>query len=245
MIPKELKFRDKYPIYSKTPDNPSNILWANVEKGTISKCSRVFLSFIVILLILLVAMVFNLLLQSFNTQYKKTNAFNTEVCKDTYTDEEMKTLFDKHKDYVNNFELIEEQKQNLTDDNYEVVNNCYCSQYNYFEILSDQEHKYEYCEKILITFITTISVSIATGVFISIINFVLVIIISHLINWIHFKSLSTQIAVQIVYITIALFINTIVSVTRWSSSSCITRNSSNSSKSLTNTISSIKLFIMT
>ena len=174
-------------------------------------------SFIVIILILVVAMVFNLLLQSFNTQYKKTNAFNTELCKETYTDEQMKALFDEHKDYVNLSELTEDQQKKLDDDNYELVNNCYCNQYNYFEIISDQEHKYVYCEKILITFITTVSVSVATGIFISIINFVLVIIISKLINWIHFKSLSTQIAVQIVYITVALFINTIVRLIRLSS----------------------------
>lgn len=140
---------------------------------------------------------------------------------DQISDETMKTLFDKHKEYVNESTYTEEQQKALEEDKYVEINNCYCGQYNYFEIISDQDQKYQYCEKILLTMITTMSMSVGTGVFISIINFILVIIISQLILWIPFKSLSTQIAVQIIYITIALFINTTVKLIRSSSSSSI------------------------
>jgi hypothetical protein len=178
--------------------------------------------------VLCLAMIFNLLLQSFNTNYKKKNEIKQGVCVDVISDQTMKTLFDKHKEYVNNDTYTEDQEKALTDDKYVEVNNCYCGQYNYFEIISDQDVKYQYCEKIMITMLTTMSISIGTGVFISMINFILVIIISRLILWIPFKSLSTQIAVQIIYITIALFINTTVGLIRLFFSFCTTRNLSNS-----------------
>ena len=209
-----MKFRKKYNLYCKIPDNPSNINWENLEKGKSNKCFKVILSFIFIVLILCLAMICNLLLQSFNTQYKKTNEFNGDLCTNNYPDNEMKTLYETHIDYADSLNLTDAQTTLLENDNYFHINNCYCAQYNYFEIIQDQNAKYLYCRKILITFITTISVSIATGIFISIVNFLLVMIISNLILWIPFKSLSTQIGVQILYITIALFVNTLVRLIR-------------------------------
>ena len=180
-----------------------------------NKCSKICLSFLIILLILVVAMVFNTLLQSFNSRYKKKNETNvTEVCEETLTDDQMKALFEKHEAYVNSSDKTEEQQKSLDDDKYVEKNSCYCAQYNYLEIIKDLDGRYKYCEEIILALVTTVSVAVATGVFISIINFVLVIIISKLILWIPFRSLSTQIAVQIIYITVALFINTIVRLTR-------------------------------
>lgn len=209
-MPKEFLFRGRNKLYCKVPDNPSNINWENLEKGTMNKCSKILLSLLVILLILLAAMIINLLLQSFNTNYKKSNNFKESSCTEHYEDQTMADLYEKHKAYANSDDQTEAQKESLKEDNYYHINNCYCSQFNYFEILSEQDTKYVYCEKILFTFVTTTIVAVVTGLFISIINFVLVIIISKLIMWIPFKSLSTQIAIQIVLITLALFVNTMV-----------------------------------
>lgn len=212
MVPKELLFRGRHKIYCKVPDNPSNINWENLEKGGFNKCSKILLSFLVIVLILCLAMIVNLMLQSFNTNYKKSNDFNEKSCleENQISDQDMAALYDKHKEYANDLDLSEADEEKLKADNYFHINNCYCSQFSYFDILSEQETKYVYCQKILITFLTTVVVSVVTGLFISIINFALVIIISKLVLWIPFKSLSTQIAIQILFITIALYVNTMV-----------------------------------
>lgn len=226
-------FRGRHKIYSKVPDNPSNINWENLEKGAMNKCSKILMSFCVIILILCLAMVINLMLQSFNTNYKKTNDFNEKNCLEEIKETDMSALYEKHKEYANNFDLSESEEEKLKADNYFHINNCYCSQYNYFDILKDQATKYVFCQKILITFLTTVVVSVVTGIFISVINFVLVIIISKLIMWIPFKSLSTQIAMQILFITISLFINTMVNLTRWFSSSFTVNISSTLSRKST------------
>lgn len=214
IVPGELLFRKKHKIRAKQPDNPSNINWANLEKSRLNVCWKVLISFLIIVLVLFVAMILNLLLQSFNTNYKKSNEIKQGVCTSLVSDAEMKDLFEKNQDFINLSVLTEEQTNSLAQDNYTEINNCYCGQYNYLQIISDQDNKYKYCEKIILTMISTVGMSIGTGVFISVINFVLVIVISNLILWIPFKSLSSQIAVQIVYITMALFINTTVGLTR-------------------------------
>ena len=213
-----MKFRNEYPLFLKSPDNPSNINWENLEKGPLNIACRVVLSLFFIILILILAMVLNMLLQSFNTNYKKSSEFDHTLCSEKYSDEDMKTLFEKHKEYVDNSKYTEAESAALKADNYLHVNNCYCAQFSSFELVQSNDGKYDYCEKILLTTLKAMIVSIATGIFISVVNVILVLIISKLVLWIHFKSLSTQIAVQILYLTLALLINTLVKLIRWFSS---------------------------
>lgn len=194
------------------PDNPSNINWENLEKGKTHKCSKICLSFVFILLFLLIVMIFNMLLQSFNSNYKKNSDGVAIVCVDTISDEVFGKLYEDNKEII--LKSISERSETetaiLENIEYHKKVECYCNQFNYFEIIQNQSTKYKYCKEIVLSYLKTISVSVATGFFISIVNFILVIIISNLILWIPFKSLSSQKAVQILLLTMGLIINTLV-----------------------------------
>lgn len=213
VIPQEFLFRKKIKIHPKKPDNPSNINWENLEKTKMNICYKIIISFIVILLVLILTLLINLLIQSFNTNYKLKQSSTSYDCTKNISDEVYEEFYKEYQDIIDkdSSERTNKEIEVLEAAEYLSKTTCYCNQFDFIELVKEQSTKFKYCKNLVLAEVKTFSISIATGIVISIINFILVFIISRLVMWIPFKSLTAQITVQIGYIFIALFINTFVS----------------------------------
>lgn len=168
---------------------------------------------LLIILVLVLAMTIIVILQSFKSKYTKNlDEEGSKPCETNITQEEFSKIW-------NVFLLTkinETEHFLLTDDQikekaiFDHNQRCFCEDQSYVEIIKGGDLN-TWCLEIALSEVIKMSVSAGTSFVISMINFILVIIIGRIVLLISFKSLSSQIATQLLFITIAVFINSLVS----------------------------------
>lgn len=172
-----------------------------------------FIATFLIILVLILAMAIIVILQSFKSKYTKDlDEEGSRPCEENIEQDEFRVIWSKFEatkiPVTEHFMLSEEQIK--TKGLFEHEQRCFCEDQSYFDIVNGGELK-TWCLDIALSEVIKMSVSAGTSFVISMINFILVIIIGRIVLLIHFKSLSSQIATQLLFITIAVFINSLVS----------------------------------
>lgn len=212
-MPAKLKFREKNKLFCKKPDNPSNINWQNLEKGIIKRCFLFFIATIVIIFILVIAMAIIVILQSFKSKYTKNlSEEGNQPCQNEISITEFTVTWNDYQNTnipkIESYLLSDQQKTDKG--NFEFQQRCFCEEQDFFDMIKENTLLNTYCGDFAEAEVIKMSVSVLTSFLISIINYILVLLIGRVVLIATFKTLSSQIATQLMFITIAVFINSLV-----------------------------------
>ena len=152
-------------------------------------------------------------IQSFKTNYEEKNiVFDKSKCTEAMTYEQYENYYNSYHEIIDKdeSERTNHDIETLEREDFENTRECFCIQYDLMKIYND-EKLYKFCKYKVFVYINSYVITLVGSIILLILNNVLASIISKITLWIPFKSLTSQLTIQIIYVTLALFINSFVS----------------------------------
>ena len=163
------------------PDHPKNIYWENLEYSNFSRRVKVFLIFIIAILILLASIIINLFISAFSENENSIDCENKDITKQML---ESATAADKT-----------------------IMTFCYCTNLSITDILNNNFDNGT-CYDIYVQQLIELGISLAIGGAISLINAIIEVLIFKIVTLVRYSSKAEVIKKRILFITIVEYINT-------------------------------------